>query len=277
MRKNQAKKRKNEFPSFSYLKFFALTISFAIALTFTVRTYQSIKESRFTAPNHTILLITDRPNIININLNKKNILIFEVQDPKIIKNLTTRQAISFHLGIPIDSIIKMKNSKEILDLSSEIQSLSFALSFFTSPDSFNLTNINKIDMLKIFLIANLEAQKIGKASQASVLGESTSTFKNESILNRNRTVEIVNASHFDGLANQMSKMFNNIGYTVISTKTSTSSKKAKIIYRIEKDDTVEKIISLLEMPSSYESKIAIADISIIIDDAYAQKYLQLMD
>lgn len=280
MRKKPALNKKNEFRSFFYLKIFTLIISCIIAFTFILRTLEEIKESSFNKSHYTILLIDQSAHIINIDLIKKKILIFDT-DPKIIAYLTTRQAISLHLGIPIDSIIKAKNSKKRLDLSSEIKSLSFALSFFTSSNSFNLTNINQIDIIKIFFVSNFAVDNIDRVPLTNILGLSIeakeNTIKNESVLNKNRTLEIINASRFDGVAYQMSKMFNNIGYTTVATRTSTKKEKAKIIYRIDKDDTVDTIINLLEIPSSFDPKISIADISIVIDEEYAKKYLQLTE
>ena len=241
---------------------FFTTISIGFKIFFLV------KESKFDTKHNFNVEVKDLSNINVISFSPKQNKIFVIEvDEKVKTN-----NIGSLLGLPIDARVNLfDNEFESNHISSVLIKSSFSF-----PKK--LENMTVLDAIRLALFAksvspnSLVIEKLSydliNTDQNSLI---ESSFKDSTIDDEKKAIEIVNATDVFGLGGRLANLITNIGGDVILVSTKEKSKTSKIIYSNKKSYTVERLSKYLGFPIEETDKESVADVIIVIgEDAFSE-------
>lgn len=263
-------KRKREEKEGSGLKmliFYGILVFFLVAVSFAIRIFSLVKESKFDGTHRFTILIAEESRVFGLisfepMTSSLSLLTFSSNSNLSFSNFNSR------LGIVPDGYIKKKNNLVLKDsVPSIIQS------FLFRPNSIS-TNINLYDLSRLYLYAKRVPESsmvIEEASVSSDLKEFNKTvvplLVDNIISSENISIEVINAAGKSGLGGRLERVISNLGGNVISVKTAmTTESFSKIQYTGVETYTLRKLVRLLPMKRELLKKESIAKITIIIGE-----------
>lgn len=256
-------RKKKQSNSLNLAGIFIGIVILIIVLSFLFKLVFLIQQSHFDS-SHTY-------NLEVIEANKKSIISFSPQNESIsILHIQDSQKISdlkIYLGVPVDGELISKNQD--FNYSKLFQSL-LKTSFSFDAEFRNLT---VIDTLRLAIFAksipsgSLFERTISKDNSQS---ENTSiiqfSFKDPTIKEENKSIEIINATDTFGLGTRLATLISNMSGNVILVNSKELQKKSKILYSGEKNYTVKRLSTYLNFPIFKSQNRGVADITIIIGE-----------
>ena len=174
--------------------------------------------------------------------------------------------ISGFLEAPIDGMIFI-NKNSISDR--DIPGILFTSSV---PFGNKLSGITEIDAFRLFLFSKaVPSTSIYDRELSSGLNDAQTsaiislTFNDPTIVQENKSIQIINAANAYGLGSRLATFIANIGGNVILVTTANNiSNSSKIIYSGKKTYTVEKLSEYLGMPLIKSGQQGLSDVTIVI-------------
>ena len=238
-----------------------------ILLSFTVRVFYLIEQSKFDGQHRFTLVIGQEKQVLGLIsfepvTSSLSLLIF----PRNI-NLSF-SSLNRKFGVIPDGYIKSRNNLSLKDtIPSMLQS------FLFHPNEIS-TNINLYDLSRLYLYANKVPVGSVKVGDVSISSDDRDFNKDASLLltdnaisTENVSVQIVNAAGQSGLGSRLERVISNLGGNVVSVKTALVIEPvSKIRYYGTETYTLKKLERLLRIKKEAVDKEDIAEIVIIIGE-----------
>lgn len=273
------KKGDSSSESFLYLKIFLFILGGVIASSLLLRILSYVRESTFRT-SHFIMLITGKNwYLVGIDQNLKKISTIEIKNPP--SGKITRDAqhfLSLALGIPIDAVV-LGEGKNFPDFQRSFFSKDTAIHLLLKRED-NLLGMNKLDLGKIYLLS-LSFSKT-KVRSITLSKDQTETddllydvLSDDMLKNEKTSIEVLNATGVNGVGGAVGRVLKNVGFNVISIGTTDATASSKIIYRIEKNYSLERLLDIFHFASTFRNESGIADATVTLGQDYGQKYFPL--
>lgn len=275
------KQKVSSVESFVYLKVFLFVLGIALSISLSVRFLTYMRESTYHGTHFVLLVVSSqRWYLVEPDKSLRTVSILEIKNPPFIHPIVREKA-SFALGIPIDGILIYRGKSEFSE---------FPKQFFLIRNVFDivfgrahtLTGLNKLDVVNIYSVARFathvkfrslswsktDAQNKGELDRVVYDMLSDEVLKNQKV-----SIEVVNASGVDGAGRQVARVLNNVGFNVVSVISSEQDLPSHTIFRVQKNYTVERLLSIFHFPASFVSETALADVTVVVGREYAEKYM----
>lgn len=177
---------------------------------------------------------------------------------------------SIELGLPIQGIVQYKDKN--LDIKNKFFSWGNLTNTLVLPYFDTRKNFNEADYVKFFVKGGTTPRENIRVAESKSIQDNTDSvgdsvlsdlFKDDLVINKKTSVEVINASSVDGLGGRVADMLKRGGYNVVSV-VSGSARRSQIIYRIPRGDEVETIIKTFQFSSKFKNETGIADITVIL-------------
>lgn len=265
--------------SLLYLKIFFVFLTILIFSSLVWKGTRLFQERSFTGSSFTILIDDNPLHILYIDASERKISFTTLKNTNSIKTLIPREA-QFSLGFPIDAIIQYKKAKK-LEKASDFFKVRNILSLIKDNEEQKLVGLNQIDLLKLYIFfhglkystSSLSINPFISRTETNDAVAFFDQFRDPVIFNEKTSIEVINASGIDGLAARISKLLKYIGCNVISVVSKDMQNESKIIYRIEKNYTLNRLQKIFGIQSEASSDTLITDMTIIIGKDFADKYI----
>lgn len=256
-------KQEAQIDTLLYIRIFAFFLVIIIVGAIFVKVFLVVKNSTFNTNAYNILVVTDSVYIIGANKNDKRITVLrtdsEIKDPK--KSRLLKYGLD--VGIPFRGMIEFEKG-ERNNISPDIFSLTSVLDMVNN-DRVERYNVGIVDLLRFYWIT-LRAPKENLITlEASDTGRNQlfEIFRDEEIINRKISIEVINGTGINGLGNKFSIMLTNAGYNIISVITREEILNSLVVSHT-KNKITKRLSSDLGFDTLFEDKRGIADISILI-------------
>lgn len=261
------KKTAKKSRSLSTLVLYGIFVFVLILLSFAIRAFYLIQQSKFDGQHRFTLVIGEDKQVFGLisfepMISSLSLLTFSRNSNLSFSNFNGK------FGVIPDGYIKTRYN---LTLKDTIPSIFQSLIFHQNDIS---TNINFYDILRLYLYAN-------KIPVSSIIVEEVSMSNDEREFNKDATflltdsaisaenvsVQIVNAAGKPGLGSRLERVITNLGGNVVSVKTALENAPiSKIQYYGSQTYTLRKLERLLPMKRYALNKEDIAQIVIIIGE-----------
>lgn len=268
------KKQQKRQDPITYLKVFLFIVFVLITISLGLRLFKLVSTRKFNSYSFNILLVTkDAAKIVHIDSDAKAISQVRIdrEEGKNLENLRTKTEISYEL--PLDAVVERKNEKEI----SNFLSFQSIFEMLLNPSSAKFSGLNSLDVFKAYLVS--KSVNDAKKTSTNLLGknkiDARSFLKDivgeETLLNEKTSVEVVNATDVSGLGTSVAQMLETAGFDVVSITSGKSQKNTKLVKRVESSEAVKRLERVFGIQAQKQENTAIADITLIIGDDFAQK------
>ncbi len=262
---------KTENNSISYLKIFAFFLILLIILSYLIRFVKIVQTSTLNSHAFNILVKDKNTYLVNIDKDQKRVSVISIKDLN--ENFSSKKNAGIAIEIPIDSVIFTKETENNF----KRDFFSFNNLIFNSKN-LTLNGLNRFDLVRIYFYSKLyssnlkeESVSINDLSQGDISGKIYDLLKDNIVVNEKISIEIINSSDVDGVGLKVSHMLKNVGFNVISITTADPANSSKIISRIDGNETLNRLESILGLPIEREKDSGVADISIVIGKDYFSK------
>ena len=256
--------------SFFYLKIFFLAVFAVIVFSVLYRLGSVVINSSFKNNAFSILYISKESKIISVDKKRGTVSYLSVGNVKNLVKGRSPFAASVVLGVPINGIMYDTDHnlnpdfKEFTSLKNELRLLfSFGTVF---------KNMNEYDVYKVMSIARMAGKdnkrvlKVNLRNEKSVKENITDNFKDSSILDSRLTVEIVNGTNINGLANSVAAVLTHLGYNVVFLHTVKGfyNDSSYVSFEIDKNSYVSSLIDFTAFSEKKKTLSSSADVTIYL-------------
>lgn len=250
------RKKKTPKTNLSLAFFYSLIVLGLILLSFLLRGFVMIGESKFDGSNSFSLLVIEKNKEQVINFSPKSSSVY-ILDVNYIDN-----NINSSLDIPIDGTVLSDDPVNGENLSSKLAKMIFSFK--------DQKSVNFIDLLRLSVFSKsvntslISESSISRESDAKNLNLIISSFFiDPGISEEKQNIEIVNATDRAGLGNKLANLITNIGGNVILVTTGDLKDTSEIQY-VNKTYTVKRLSSVLGFITTKTTKNSMPDVIIIL-------------
>lgn len=269
--------------SLIYLVIFFIFFFVVIISALLYKTVRIVQDSRFTGDVFNVVIVGSKVYAIHVDRSNKSMSYIAVKnlDPHSIKR--DPLAYSILLGVPIQALIYDTHQSDLSPFDQNFFKFSHLMDIAGDP-RFQKTGLNTDDLLKIYLTQKNTSPE-NKSTQSFSINDFHPSqyaktdaslfelFKESDIINKQVSIQIINATEVNGLGARVSRIFENWGYDVVSV-ISGSQTSSQIILHTQSDiEDAQNIQQILNFPVHQDSSPSIADISIVIADNTAHNLL----
>lgn len=244
-------KRKTD--NIPYIKLFILIVLFAAFVSLAYKAFLLVKNRSFRFSTYNIMLIGRNANIASFNTQKKEIRLIEFKNGREFSRYKVLTA-SMKSSIPLDGMIISIIPQNLTRPSDDFPTFAQTLSFLLADEKYVFYNINKFDLVKLYLVSKLTKWE-------RVYEEPQGKFYDTDIFNEKTSIEIINSTEINGLGAKLSLVLSNLGVNVISVKDG-EEKKTQILAKDQNKKTLKRIERLFELKAEKSQGSDIADITI---------------
>lgn len=210
----------------SYLKFFFWTVVLLVFAASAYRFTSLILDSSFKNNSFSILYVSKESKIINVDEKEMSVSFLSVGDTRsIIKGKNTFVA-SVALGVPINGIVYDENQSQdpnLGDFASLRNEARLILSFKTY-----YKNMNEYDLHRVLSIARSADKDKTKNYKVDLFDNDIDekiegAFLDRTIRDSNHSVEIINGTDINGLANSVASVVSKKGFNVVFLQSENTS------------------------------------------------------
>jgi len=261
---------KNKNQSINYLKIFLLIVFVGALLSIFFKVFRIIDQHKLKGDSYNILYLSNDAYAMQFNTREKvmNVVLIKNAGNQLSKNSRIKN--SLILGIPFDGMIDSKDNLDLFFSNKKIMSLILS-------GGGNLNNLNEFDIAKIYFGYKFSGLKktiktINDIEDEGAIEQYASDFFiNKNIFNNKSSLEVVNSTGVNGLGSLVSQMLKNEGYNVVSvTSRAASSGGSKIVNRTIDSAYFKKLAIFFNLPEQKEEGIAVADITIILQNDWVK-------
>lgn len=256
-----------------YIFYFFTAVLVCIAIALGVRFLFTFKNSTFTTPAYSVLIANDNPYIAVLDTNAKALSLIEVE------NLpgSNRVKNSVELGVPLDGRVKASENSFTKE---SFPSLSVFLASFLRPWIYGYDGMTSFDAAKVLQSSmgvskkDIVEKKISyKDGVIHGLSESElyDIFKDSTLIDEQKSIEVVNATSKEGLAGNVGILLKNTGGNVVSVSSAPDQEKSTIVAQLP-SETLTRISHILGItPTILDTFSSISDIKIVLGRDFAKK------
>lgn len=253
------KKRKNVKSKSTHLAiYFGLFLFFIILVSFVFKTLDLIGNSRFDGHNRFTVAIVSENTTDFISVSPRDKTLSRL----LIKGVLGKNEAKKYL-IPVDSYVENRL------YSPGDPKTAFSKILFGINNS--KTNLTIIDILRLtFYSSGIDRDNI---SQESVLSKDEDKIKSQSselfidtrLAEEKISIQITNSSNISGYGGKLATYLTNLGANVVLVNSSQKEEnKTTLLYRKEKNYTVERLSKILNITPLKRERSSIADVIIVI-------------
>lgn len=233
-----------------------------------------LSESTFNTPSFSVLVLDQDARVIHVDRKNHEISVFKINGSREEVEKLSNLGASLTFRVPIDARITYDSDKHI----SEPQFFSFkhVLGSLFNTLGADYKGLNSSDVLKMYFasrsvdsenMTTIERNKSYlKDPNKNIDKELSEAFRDESIVNEQISIEVVNATGVAGFGSRMSRLLENAGYNVIAVKNGENV-SSQIIDRTTTPGNTQKYLQrFLNLPVKSDSSTPVADISIIFGE-----------
>jgi hypothetical protein len=263
-----------------YIKIFLLVVFIAAVVSLSYKIFLTVKNSAFRYSTFNLLLLSNKEDyIIRINKDQKKLLIVKFPRNDELQNAKRGLARSLIAGIPVDGVGVYKNAGSDVNLN-KFMSGGIFLSDFLGSGGVKFTNVNKIDLIKIFLTTkgisknDREEESTDSLEEAKKVLTSKKGFSDQDIFNEKKSVQIINSTEVNGLGGELAAVLEDLGYNVVSIDSGNDSTSA--IYSSDGTSApIKRLKILLGIPViNSGAGTPIADIKIVVGKNFEKQSAQ---
>lgn len=254
-----------------YLKVFFLIFFLTMLLSLVLKTVHLVRSSSLSQDSYSILLIGDSTRLYRVSGSSQKVGVVNIIGIDG-KKITNRLEGSILVESPVNAmIIDTKSGK----LPQDYFSLSNVLRILSNGKKDKLLGMNGFDLLKVsYMISRTPKENFKEVTttykqinENGRLGQEIyDVIKDESVINRKLSVEVVNATNINGLGAKISSSLESIGYNVVSISSSGNYSKSEIIYSMIPEEYARSLSQAFELPYRLSEKQIIADIRLIVTE-----------
>lgn len=261
-----------------YLKVFFLIFFVTLFISIILKTVFLVRTSKLAQQNFSVLVVGKDSAIYRINTYSVKIGIITIKNAPSEK-LKTNLLSSILLYTPIDAIIRDEKNKQ----KEKYFSPANIFSILSGKREAKLTGMNSFDLLKVgYLFQRISNDNITMlninhkdiAKNKSMPQNFFEILKDESIINRKISVEVVNATDIDGLGARVASVLTSVGYNVISIKSSDTYKKSEITYSLIPKEYASSLSRTFGIPYKIDNLQSLTDIKIVLSKDESTKVLR---
>lgn len=277
--------QKKDSRSLLYLGFFIAAVFVLILLSALYKITVLSKESRFKTSNFTFLLVQSNSHIIRIDNEAKKVVIVTLENSKSLAQLKSPFEASLRLGIPIHALYIDKKSSNTPTNSAEVLTAKNILRLIQNYSNNKVYGLNEFDLGKIYFVQQGIAEKEFQQTyiNAESRGESIvltrdilDLFRDSRVVNEKLSIEVVNATEYNGLATRIATMLENGGFNVVSV-VANREKKSEFVSRTVENYSVKQIQLVIPLSLQEKQEDYYSDITFVIDNKFIEKYIQVED
>jgi hypothetical protein len=211
------------------------------------------------------MLIGENAHITGFNTQRKQVHILEFKDARDKFSRKENLSASIASGVVLDGIIISIKPQDLIDSKGDFPTFSQTLSFFLEDEKYIFRDVNKFDLVKLFIVSKLTnwEEKNYKSVQSQSDGdlEIEEEFYDSGIFNEKTSIEIVNSTDINGLGGRFGLILSNLGMNVISVRDG-GGEKTQILTNSIHTKTLKRIEDLLEMKAQKTESVGVSDITI---------------
>jgi hypothetical protein len=261
---------------FSYLRIFVVLILVIIVFSLFQRLIILYNGSMFRDRTFTLVVIYDVAYVIHADTDSQKVSIISVPKNDIEKYKLSWVRAGFSAGVPIDAIIYFNDTQKIRNLKNDILSIA-SLPLYLNSSNAHFVHTNQLDFIKLVVLVSafdykVEKYKVDSLMHLSKQDELREIFKDTKVLDEQTSVEIVNGSDVTGVGAKIADMLRLTGVSVVSVR-SEESNIAKIIHRIPRNYTIDRLERIFPMTFEYKKEQEIADVTLYVDKEFVQRYI----
>lgn len=252
------KEKKNK--NFNLAFIFIIVVIFFILLSFVIKSFLIIKESKFDGKHNINIEVVNKDNVSFVSFSPITNSVFILSSSS---KINPNQAPSI-FKIPIDGVIVLNDDP----FSGKKLSSILVKSALFQNTAINLTSI---DLIRLFLFtrslkpALIHETNISQdVSDLNTKDSIVTAFSDPTIAEEGTSIEIVNATDVSGLGSRLASLVSNIGGNVILVRSEKPAEDSKIFFSGDKSYTVERLSKYLKINSKKSERIGVADITIVI-------------
>lgn len=213
--------------SIAYLKIFFLAFFLLIVVAIIFRLVSLFSGSSFTGNSFSILYVSKNSKIISVEKSSKSVVYVSVGNVRSIVKGKSPFVAGIALGVPINAMIYDTDTSRDPDYSDFISYGNEARMIFSVNKNFE--NMNEYDLHKVLSIArgadkySVKNVSVNLFDEESVNKNLEGAFLDHQIRDADSTVEIVNSTEINGLANAVASILTKKGYNVIALQNAKGS------------------------------------------------------
>jgi len=247
----------------SYIKAFILIVLFSALASLTYKMFLLVKNRSFRFNTYNIILVGRDAHLAGFNTFKKQIYTLEVKDGREVFSSNKPLASSIISGVPLDGMIISIKSENLTGSKNDFPTFGQTLSFLLEDEKYVFYNINKFDLVKLYIVSRLTAwEDKSYDSIRDILQDfSREKFYDSEIFNEKTSLEIINSTKINGLGSRVGFTLSNLGANVISIKDG-EDEKTQVLARDLNLKTLKRIEKLFGLKAQKSESSGIADIII---------------
>ena len=255
-----------------YIKLFILIVLFAAFISITYKTFLLVKNRSFRHDTFNVMLIGRDAHLVGFNTQKKQINVLEFTEGRDLFSRKKNFSASIFSGVPLDGMIISIKPENLIEAKKDFPTFAQTLSLILEDEKYVFYNINKFDLVKLYIISKLAPFKYASydniqnlaqdfSENQALIGKIEEKFHDSEIFNEKISIEIINSTEINGLGGRVGFILSNIGVNVISIKDGEEP-KTKITAKEHNLKTLKRIESLFELNAQRNEIPGIADITI---------------
>lgn len=246
----------------SYIKVFILIVLFSALVSLTYKVFLLVKNRSFRFSTYNIMLVGHDAHLVGFNTQKKQIYTLEVKDGREVFSSNKPLASSVISGVPLDGMIISIKPENLIDSKDDFPTFSQTLSFLLEDEKYVFYNVNRFDLVKLYVVSRLTAWKDrGYDNIQNLSQDSGGKFYDSEIFNEKTSIEIINSTEINGLGSRIGVVLLNLGANVISIKDGEEG-KTQILAKDYNLKTLKRVERLFELKAQKSESTGIADITI---------------
>lgn len=256
--------------SFLYLKIFIVAIVLLILGSISVKIYSELRNSSFKSNSFSVLYLGKETYLLNVDKKGKRFTFIKLGNINgKLKGKNTLE-MSLIIGAPVNAVIQDKRSQQTFGNSNDVLTLSHEIELLTGADGISLKRMNAYDVYKFMNVArsakkeNVHNETIKNLQQTGIDQILSDLLRDSVVHESSLTVEVINETGINGLANVFSQMLSNGGFNVIEVRSSGADEASQIHYNKPQNDVVDSLFSITSFEEKTPNVSSVADISIFL-------------
>lgn len=275
--------QKNKIISFLYLKVFLITLAVLIIASLGYRVFSEISNSSFKHNSFSIIYFGDSTYLLNVDKKAKRYTFIDLG--KINSKLKGKNTLemSILIGVPINAVIQQKDTKAVIGSGEDFITLSNQARMIAG-NNVSLKRMNIYDIYKFTNAArgalreNKFNEKIMDLNKVGIDMQLSNLLRDTKINEGNVSIEVINATGINGLANVFSQMLSNGGYNIIDIRSDTrNDTPSQIRYKGERSELVDSLQQITSFEEIGANESSTADITIYLGNDLAGRLSEIYE
>lgn len=257
-----------------YIVILIFTILILTIISLGIKFVKLLSDSVFTTPSFNVLVLDQNARVIHVDKKNHEIAIFQIDNAGQEISRLTNLGAALTFRVPIDARITYDSDSKV-DNKRFFSLKHIANSLFGSSGA-QYKKMNASDVMKMYLVARSiergqmkivrREEKYLKQPNKDIDEELTDAFRDETIVNEQVSVEVVNATGIPGFGSRMSQILENAGYNVIAVRNGEKV-DSQIIDRTTNPGFTQAYLSrFLGIPLTSDSDTPVADVSVVFGE-----------